>query len=365
MRPVSHNKSPQSATASGERSLPIKGPSTKESGIASSRFVLFRHDYAIVSAVARTTFGNLSDALTLLLGVPLLTLVVRAWIAGLASERVHLLAIAIGFSMAFAVAKFAFSRIEYHRTDGALTAFAFTPTERICYVVPIFAIGLAAGLAVVEILNLDFSALWMVSTLSGAAAGWAWPIVTRALRERRFVFVSWPGLGRSRRPWPMPVVAAIGAGNGIICALLPVDLPVAAAVTIASGIVASALLGRVDAAKVSYMTMVGHSSPSIIAAHLAGLLGFFIPFAAALAIAAEFPLTLIGALFAFAVPVFATMRILAYRSFGRRFADWVVTILFAITALIALSLPPVAPLFVLVSLIWLFRRAVSRTWLIT
>jgi hypothetical protein len=314
--------------------------------------------------VVRATFASLPDALTLLLGVPLLMLVARGWVAGLASDRRYFLAMGLGFLLAFTTAKFARGRLDYHRSDGVLAAFSFAPAETFGYAASVVAIGLTIGLAIMASLDLQISALVMAVAASGAAAGWTWPTMSRALGARWHGIVFWRWRARSPRRWPCAWIAAIGAATGGLCAASPLGEAVALALTIAVGVVASALLGRVDAAEVSYITIVGHSSGKIIIAHVCNLLAFFLPFAAALAFASDPALTIIGALFALVSPAVAIMRILSYRCFGRRLGDWMVAILIAIVAVTTIALPPAAPLVLLVSLVWLFRRAAPQTWLI-
>lgn len=329
------------------------------------RHALLRHEWEIASAGLRAIFRKPLDRLTVLIAVPACLLVVRAWVSRQPEQLLELHAFAVGFLVPFYCVKALAGRCTYHRTDGILSAHAQRTRELLAFALPLFIAAVAMGLAYLIIVNAFRPTLWLAATAAGATASWVWAHVSRIVRKRQPIFLRWLRPRHSRKhSGAMAILVAVGALLGTACAILPLQVPAIAFATVAISLAVTVVLGRVDAAAIRYRTMVGHSSWTIVRSHILPLSAVFAPFAATLTLAPHWAPAALAAILGLAVTAFVAMRILAYQSFHRRIADWVVTVLIAISALVGLALPPAAPVALLFGVVWLARRAASQTWLI-
>lgn len=331
---------------------------------AKRRHALLRHELKIVTAGLGALSRKPIDLLTVVIALPVFLFVLRAWTGNQPEQLLNLQAFAVGFLVAFYCVKALLGRCTYHRTDGILASDAQRPSERLAFALPLFGAAAALGFAYLGILDAPRPTLWLAATMLGGMAGFAWAQIARMLRERQPIVLRWLRPRYLRRTWAQPVLVAGGAIAGMACAILPLKLPALVIATAAISVIVSLVLGRIDASAVRYRTMVGHSSWAIVRSHISPLAAFFVPFAAALTLAPHWAPPAVAGLLGLAVTVFIAMRILAYQSFYPRIADWFVTVLIAVVAMAGLALPPAAPVAMLVSIVWLARRAASQKWLI-
>lgn len=328
------------------------------------RLALLRHESKIASAGLRAIARKPLDLLTVVVALPVGLLVMRAWTSGQPQQLLALQAFAVGFLVAFYCAMGLLHRCNYHRTDGILAADAQRAAERLAFASPLFAATTATGFAYLVIVNAHRPGLWLAGTLLGAIAGLAWAHLSRVLRERRLVLLHWLRWRHLPGARSHTLLIAVGAAMGSACAILPLELKEVVIATAAISMIVSLVLVRVDAAETRYRTMVGHSSWAIVASHVSPLLAFLGPFAATLTLAPHWAPAAVVAVLGLAITAFVAIRVLAYQSFNRRIADWIVTVLVAASAMVGLALPPAAPVAMLFGIVWLARRAASQAWII-
>ncbi|MBH1944640.1 hypothetical protein I5L01_10390 [Erythrobacter sp. YJ-T3-07] len=327
------------------------------------RFALLRHDAAITSALARQVARRGRDLPTVLVALPVLALFARSWLGELPAERREVILVIAAFLIAAALARALVGRLEYHRTEGALAHFAQRSTDAVGYVLPPLLVGLAVLLASVR----GLGGLMGTSTVIGIVAGVIVGLIAAALRLR----LAWLATGLVPRgkhvmegSHLLPLAAASSGLVGLVCALLPSETYLAAMVAGGYALMVALLAGQVDAAVVRYMAMVGRSAADLLRRWLPLQLALLVPAAAVLALSQSGVAAGIAALAAFGLPAFTILRVLAYRAFDRMPADWLVTIIVAITAYLMLSLPPLGPLAILAAMVWLARRGRGARWLI-
>lgn len=328
------------------------------------RFALLKHDAAIGKAAAQQIIARTADLLTVLIGLPLLALVARAWLKGLPDQLRDLIAYGASALIATVIAKALLERVWFNRSEGVLARFSQRPGEWLCYIGPMLGAGILLGffgLAAVGILNPGGAAL---GACAGVIGGLAFPFVReRVLRwwrditsQRRLNLI------RHRRA---PIIGAIAAAVlGAIGAILPQDGYFGAISAGAYGLIVIALTGRVDAAKVRYMTLMGHSPASLLRQWLPAQVLLIVPFGAVLALAQHWLAAGVAAAVALGLLVLTTARIFAYRAFSRVIADWAVAAIVAASGYAAMTVPPLGPVVMMAAIVWLVRLGSGKRWLL-
>lgn len=327
-------------------------------------FALLKLDVAIAKAAARQIAKSTADLLTVLIGLPLLALVARAWLKGLPSELRDLIAHGASVLIATVIAKALLERVWFHQSDGMLARFAQRPGEWLFYIGPFLVAGILLGflgLAAVGILNPGGAAL---GACAGVAGGLAFPFVRERVRRwwRDIIPKSGLDLVRHRRA---PIISAVAAAVlGAIGAILPQGRYLDVLWAGAYGLLVIVLTGRVDAATVHYMTLMGHSPASLLKHWLPAQIMLLLPFGAVLALAQNWLAAGVVAAISLGLLVLTTARIFAYRAFGRLIADWVVAALIAVTGYVALTLPPLGPVIMMAAIVWLAHLGSGKRWLL-
>lgn len=331
---------------------------------SSLRFALLKHDAAIAKAAVRQITRRTADLLTVLIGLPLLAIIARAWLNGVTSELRDLIAYGSSALIAMVVAKALLERVWFHQSEGALARFAQKASDWLSYIVPLLVVGLLAGLSAMATVGILTPESALLGTCAGVAGGLAIPFVRERLRRWRRDISSNGGLDVFRHQNSLAIGVVVSAGVGTIGALLPQDRFLDAIFAGAYGLLVIVLTGRVDAASVRYMTLVGHSSASLLRQWLPIQLALLLPFAAVLVLAENWLAAGVAAASALGLIVLTTLQIFAYRAFSRLIADWVVAGLIAATGFAALTFPPLGPAIIICAIVWLGRLGSGTRWLL-
>lgn len=330
----------------------------------SLRFAILRLDVATAKAAVRQIARSTADLLTVLIGLPLLTLVARAWLGGLPDELRHLVAYGASALIATVIAKALIERLWFHQSEGVLARFAQRPGEWLGYVGPLLAAIILLGffgMAAVGILDPGAAAL---GACAGVIGGLAFPFVRermlrwwRDITPRRRL-----NLIRERRASMIGAsAAAVLAGIG---AILPQDGYFAPIWAGAYGLLVIVLTGGIDAATVRYMTLMGHSPTSLLRRWLPGQLALLLPFVVVSALVQNWLAAGVAAAVALGLLVLTTARIFAYRAFSRLIADWAVAGVIAAAGSAALTVPPLGPVVLAAAIVWLARLGSGKRWLL-
>ena len=327
------------------------------------RLALLMHDAEIAAALAGQVIRRGRDLLTVLATLPILALFARAWLGELPVERYDIIAGVAAFLIVAGLARALVERLEYHRTEGALAHFAQRRADVAGYLVPMLVAGLTLLLGGVWALGGPTGASVAIGIAGGVAVGLLSPLVMRRMARMQTGFV--PLAALSIRPrYRLPLACAVSATAGAACTQLPSANHVDAIVASAYALVVAMLSGRVDAGVVRYIAMVGRSTAELLLRWLPLQLALLVPAAAVLALSQSWLAAGIAAAAALGLPAFTILRLFAYRAFDRILADWIVTIIVGIAIYLAMSLPPLAPLAIILALVWLAMRGRRTRWLI-
>lgn len=305
----------------------------------------------------------MGDLLTVLVILPLLALIARAWLSRLPDDHREIVAFGASFLITAVLAKVLLERVWFHQTDGALAHFAHRSDEWFSFILPLLVAGLLVGFTGMIVMGILHPLAGALGICSGLAIGLAIPFVLEWARQRLQRFTPKSGFVLLRHKHAPMIGAAGSAAIGTVCAFLPQENYLDAIVAGGYGLAIMLLTGPVDASAVRYMTVVGHSSASLLRHWLPIQLALLLPFAAVLLIAQSWTCAAVATLVALGLPAITTMRIFAYRSFSRVIADWVTSFLILAAAYLAFTFPPLGPIPIVASIAWLAWRGKDLTWL--
>jgi hypothetical protein len=243
-----------------------------------------------------------------------------------------------------------------------LAADALHPTLRQRYRAAWHGVGLALLAMVTLIARPSLLAISVPAYLAGAlvaglTGGFEMP--------KRIIGTTRPGW--AVRAWSHRPIGGISAATVLLLSLLPahtLGMNALMAVVGIGTVLLALLLARVDDVIVRFMTIAGHGSRRIILRHMKGLASF-------LAVAVPGCWVMLGPIAASLVAVAGVamlllliLRVLAYRLHGKRFADFLVSILAGLLMLVAYSMPVALPVIALAILWQMQRRGRTKTWLL-
>ena len=324
---------------------------------------LIRHDALVMTNQVRQALQPWRELLVPLMAIPLLLAFARNALDAMPPEAALYLCLFAAFLLGFSAARMIGKRIEFLRADSVVAPEALRAAAARRYAVfGASACGAAIAL-VIALLQSPALPLGCAAMLGGMAIGGALqPNLLVAIIPHRqsaqLRLASW-----LRRP-----VAGLGLAGAFTLIVLAIAVPAKGTdrllVVACATFLLSLPLTHVDIASVRFMAASGRSCWLSIRYHLGGLTLF-----AAIALPIAFlaaGLSAAGLIAGIAAVLLLmiAMRVLAYRIFGRRVADIVVSVLLALLLMIAFSLPPAVPLAASVVLWWLVRRASRTTWLI-
>lgn len=322
---------------------------------------LFRHDRLIAANTIRATFAGWHDRAIAALLLMAALLAVRAWFIDRPPRAAASAALVLAAIAGFGAGRLIARRLAFHAFDGLLAGDALhTPSRRrysaAWHGVGLASLGVATLIARPPLLVVSVPAYLVGALIAAVTDGFVFP--NRVGGARRS--------GRALRACLHRPMAGLAAAILMLAILFSARTLTddARLLTIAVGTTAFALmLTRVDDAVIRFMTVAGHGSRRIMLRHTGGIATFLVvlgpgcwlmlgPVAAGIA----------GATGA-GVLVLLTLRVLAYRLHGRRFADFLVSLLAALLLLVAGTMPVALPV-VAIAIFWqLGRRARLKTWL--
>lgn len=329
-----------------------------------TRFILFRYEVAVALAMVRRLSGRARDWLTLIVLVPLLAFIARAWLAALPDGLRDLVAFGAALSIATLLSKALIERIRFHRVDGVLARDAQRPRDGVNYFVPLLFAGIVSGLASLVVLDLADPRNLLLGLCSGLPVGLLLPFVQERVRRwwRRIGPKRLECLAQSR--FAMAAAAALS----VMCASLVVALPSAnhldTIIVGAFGLTVILLTAPVSDEIVRYMTLMGHTSLSLLRYWLPIQLALLWPLALVLLAAQAWTPATVATLVSLALPIVTALRILAYRAFSRLIADWAVAVVILAAVYAAFTVSPLAPAIIIAAVIWLARRGAGARWLL-
>lgn len=323
---------------------------------------LLRHDGRILANALRATFRPWHDRLTAAVAILLLLAGLRSGLGDQAWSLALWIAGAAGFMSGLLAGRSVAMRLAFHAADGVLAADALRGRERRHYAVAWQAVGLGA----LAIVTLAVRPALLIVTLPAYLAG---ALIGHASRG---VGLSALAMGRARLgravlAWLRRPAAGMAGAVVLILAAAGAAMLGEAAMLPFIGVVTVLLvlaLTTVDDGAVRFMTLSGHGAWRIVARHSRSLLLLL-----AVAVPALW-LGLGGAAAALAGGLagvgwlLMTLRILAYRLYGKRLADLFVSAAAGMLAFLTLTLPLLLPVMAGVILWRLHRDASPRTWLI-
>lgn len=327
------------------------------------RHALLRHELRIVDAGSRAILRRPLDLATLAIAIPIALYGARSWLADKPDETRLAQAFAVGGLTAFFALRALRKRVAYHRHDGIMAAGAQTRRERLGLILPLLGAAMAFAFTTLVIIEAKAYPVWLAGSAIGIMAALGWPHVLSCLQRisahiRRIARVRIP-----ERHAGLAIPMA-GAAFGLLCAALPIDLAMRTGAAAAGVALAGVFLAQIDAAVVRYETMLGHGYTRLFRSRLSPFAHFAFWCALASLVSGNAMTAAVVAVLATAILGFSALRIFAYQVFSQPMADWVVTGMVGLGAMLGLTMPPLAVIALVSGIVWLARRAAAQAWLI-
>jgi len=323
---------------------------------------LFRQDRLIAGNMVRATFASWHDrVITAFMLLAALT-IVRAWFLDRHWAVAAWVALAAGTMIGIGAGRLVAARLAFHAFDGLLPADALNPLMRRRYMV----VWHGVGLALLSLVTLIVRPSLLVVSVPAYLAG----VLIVGLSGR----LGMPGRiagairpGWTVREWSHSPMAGILAATSLLLSLLPArSLGTNALVAVAGfeALLLALMLTGVDNATVRFMTIAGHPSRSIISHHAKGVATFLaVSVPGCWIILGPVAVGIVASVCA-AILLLLTLRVLTYRLYAKRLADFLVSFLAGLLMLVAFSMPVVLPLIAIVLFGQLQRRGRAKTWLL-
>ncbi|PSJ42915.1 hypothetical protein [Allosphingosinicella deserti] len=323
---------------------------------------LFRLDCRIARNATRAALAGRRDRLNAGFMLVVVLAALHAWFAGRSWQIGAWAALGGGACAGVAAGRLIAARLHFHGTDGLLAALALRPSTGRHYRLAAHGIGVAILATITLIARPSLLIVSLPAYLAGAAVAH----LTAMLAPSGAVFAK-VRLGWTIRIWLHRPGAGMTAAAAVLLSLVvtgTLSSNARIAIVGIEAVIATLALTSVDHPTVRFMTVAGQGSWRIVAHHGRSMLPFVLlavpitwlilgPLAAGIVAAA------CGAML-----LLMTMRILAYRLHGRRFADLLVSVFAGMLILTAYMLPPALPVAALAILWHLHRRAAAKTWLL-
>lgn len=324
---------------------------------------LFRQDRLIASNTIRAKFAGWHDRVIAALMLLSALTVVRAWFADRPWTVAGWTALAAGTVIGIGAGRLVATRLAFHAFDGVLAADALHPQIRRHYM----AAWHAVGLTLLALVTLIARPSLLVISVPAYLAGTLVAGLTGGFRIwKRIAGMTRPGW--TIRAWSQRPIAGVAAATVLRLSLLPARTLGTNALMAVVGIgtvLFALMLTSVDDAVVRFMTITGHGSRHILGHHTKGLASFLaLAMPGCWAILGPVAAGIVAATGA-AMLLLLTLRVLAYRLHGKRFADLLVSILAGLLLLVTYSMPVALPVIALAMFWQLQRRGRAKTWLLT
>jgi len=338
------------------RASPLTSPARVKAGR------LFRQDRLILTNTIRATFAGWHDRAIAALMLLAALAAVHAWFADRPWRIAAWAAVVMGLSAGIGAGRLVGARLAFQAFDGLLAADALHPPTRKRYMAAWLGIGLGQLVVLVLIARPSLLVASVPAYLIGALVTG----LTGGVRLPKRI-AGTARLGWTLRAWLRSPIAGMLAAIVLILLLLPARTlgMNALMAVIGVGTLLSALaLTPVDDAIVRFMTIAGLGSRRILLHHAKSMMAFLViavpgcwvwsgPVAGCVVFATGTAIVLL-----------MTLRILAYRLHGNRFADVLVSIFAGLLMLVAYAMPVALPVIAPVMLWQLHRRGQAKTWLL-
>jgi hypothetical protein len=324
---------------------------------------LFRHDCRIVANTIRNEFEKWSDRWIAAILLITALAAMRSWFAyqpwTIAAWTMLGAAIVVGIG----AGRFVVARLNFHCFDGLLAANALLGPTRRRYIIAWHCIGIALVAAVAliarpSLVPASVIAYGIGAIFAGLTARFGqMPISNTGTRT-----------GWTARSWLLQPGVGIAAAVVMLVSLLPtvaLGMKIVAAIVGIGTLLIALSLTIVDDAVVRFMTIAGHGSLSILGRHMKSIASFVaVAVLGCWLMIGRIPAAVVAAVSA-GVLLLTALRILAYRLFAKRPANFLISIIVGFLALVTYALPPASP-FVAMAILWqLQRRGSARIWLLS
>ena len=325
---------------------------------------LIKLDVLILIAGARRLAKHKKDLLFIIGAPPIFAFIIGSLLNDLLGQHRVILTYAISALVAMVLSKTLLERIFFQQTDGFMAHYALEIRAWLTYLLIFSVIGIVIGFIGSAAINIIHPASAMLGTCTGLVVGLTVLFLREPARQIWSNIVPDTRLDMLRHSDTPYIAAMVPVLVGIICIFLPQQDHFSGVAVGGYGMVVILLTGRLDFGTVRYMTLVGHSSVSLMRNWTPIQLWLLLPFVLVLTFAQIWVAASVAALLVSGLTAITTLRIFAYRAFSRLAADWLVAILILVSGYGTLTFPPLGVAAIATAIVWIAWRGSASRWLL-
>lgn len=323
---------------------------------------IMRHELLLIFNDARGAFSGWSNLLTLLVAVPILLLAARSWFAEVPADQAGFVIALFGFAVGLSATHLLAERVQYHQTLGMLAEEALAVRSALApfAILLAMAVILAAGLAgLVHPSGLGYFLAaagagiaargLLLIVLSASSSGGNYNALSRALLRLAGDWCSGLLLG-------LAVALSAAAGS----ALLAKEASMALALLLPC--IPALALASLDAGSMRFLAQSGFSPWQAIRKHARALVVFGGTIVPVYAMTTDLVTAAFAGGLVIVVLLVMIVRLLCYRLYPKRLADFTASILLIAVILAGIAVPLLAPVVFAVPVVRLWGMASNSTW---
>jgi hypothetical protein len=321
-----------------------------------------RHELLLLLNGARGAFSGWSNLLTLLVAAPVLVLVTRAWFNQAPADRAGLAMALLGFATGVAATHLLVERVQYHQTLGMLVEEALAPRPAFVSFATLLAMAVIIAAGPATLLYPSGLGYFLAAALAGIAARGLLHLAANASLS-----------GRNSKALPRVLLilagnwrsgAILGLAVGFMAATGSMLLAEEASMALALLLVCISALARasLDAGSVRFMAQSGFSPWQAIRKHSRALVAFGCTVLPIYALTAGLVTAVLAGGIVLLILLVMIARLLCYRLYPKRLADFTVSIILITTVLAGIAVPLLTPIVFALPIVRLWNMASVRTW---
>jgi hypothetical protein len=323
---------------------------------------IIRHELLLLLNGARGSLTGWSNLLTPFVALPMLILVTHSWFAEVPADRADMVMALLGFVTGIFATHLLAERAQYHQTLGILAEEALALHTSLQSFASLLAMVIAGAAGLAGLIYPDGLGLFLVAAAAGVA--------TRSLLLVLAIGVSsgnhYSAISRTLLPfagnWRNGVLLGLAVGllAAISRALLAPETALSLAVLLPC--IPALVLAILDADTIRFLAQSGFTPGQIIWKHARALLAFGCAALPSYALGTDIGTAAILGGIVMVMLLVQAARVLCYRLYPKRLADFAVTVLLIATVLAAIAVPFLAPIVFAAPVLRLWRMASSATW---
>lgn len=323
---------------------------------------IMRHELLLLLKGARSAFAGWSNLLTLLVALPILLLVAHAWFTEVPTDRAGLAISLAGFAIGMTATHLVAERVHYHQTLGMLVEEALAPRPTFVSFATLLAMAVAVAAAIAALLYPSGLGYFLAAAGAGIVARGALLIAASTSLSGHNSKVLPRSLLFLTGNWRSGVFLGLAAGFMAATGSVPLANEASMALALLLVCFPAFALASIDAGSVRFMAQSGFSPWQAIVKQTRALVVFGGTILPVYVLFTDLATAAFAAGIIIVILLFMVVRLLCYRLYPKRLADFTVSIILIATVLAGIAVPLLALVVFAVPVVRLWGMTSARTW---